>query len=97
MKKWRHKFHQPSTIIKTKDENGDIITAVFQLKNGLFHAYSCYDQKQDKKIIGFGESENDKTAINLSKQDLIKEWEAKKAQIFQIIPSIKFFKTGYFS
>ncbi|MCM3323310.1 MULTISPECIES: hypothetical protein [Bacillaceae] len=65
--------------IKTKDEIGDTIrTAVFKLKNGLFHAYSSYDQKDDKKIIGFGESENDKTAINLSKQDLRKEWEAKK-------------------
>ena len=69
--------------IKTKDEIGDTIkTAVFQLENGLFHAYSCYDQKDDKKIIGFGKSENEKTAINLSKQDLRKEWEAKKSTNF---------------
>lgn len=69
--------------IKTKDEIGDTIrTAVFQLKNGLFYAYSCYDQKDDKKIIGFGESGNDKTVINLSKQDLRKEWKAKKSTNF---------------
>lgn len=69
--------------IKTKYEiGGTIRTAVFQLKNGLFHAYSCYDQKGDKKIIGFGESENDKKAIKLSKQDLRKEWEAKKITNF---------------
>jgi hypothetical protein len=59
----------------TKDEIGVTInTAVFQVENGVFHAYSCYDQNEDEKMIGFGESENDNKAIKLSKQDLKRDY-----------------------
>jgi hypothetical protein len=83
VKKMETRISSTFYYIKTKDEIGETIkTAVFQLENGVFYAYSCYDQNRDKKIIGFGESENDKEAINLSKQDLRKECEAKKITNF---------------
>lgn len=65
-------------FVKSRDRiGGTIRTDVFKLESDIYQAYSFYSQDKDEAIAGFGESDNDKIAIELSKQDLRKEWKAE--------------------
>lgn len=66
--------------VKTRDRlGGTIKTNVFRNEDGSYIAYSSYATDEDGAIVGAGESENDETAIRLSRKDLRKEWKAEHA------------------
>lgn len=66
-------------IVKTRDRiGGTIRTDVFELDNGIFHAFSHYIQDLEEEVTGFAESFHAREAIRLSRKNLRKQWLSER-------------------
>lgn len=66
-------------MVKTRDRiGGTLKTAVYELENGRFKAFSNYIQDMEEEIIGFAESYTAKEAIRLSRKELRRKWQTER-------------------
>ena len=62
--------------IISKDELGrGLRINVFKMGGGTYRAFTVYLHDKEELATGFGESENDEEAIELSKESLKEEWK----------------------
>ncbi|MCQ6275808.1 hypothetical protein JMM81_12685 [Bacillus sp. V3B] len=62
--------------VKTRDRIGETVrTNVFKHENGIYQAFSNYIFDKEEEYIGLGESYDEKEALRLSREALIKDWK----------------------
>jgi hypothetical protein len=75
----RHYITDKYFYVRTRDRiGGTVRTDIFLQEDGLHRAYSTYWQDEDERYVGFGESDDPKVAIRLSRKELQKEWIEKE-------------------
>lgn len=66
-----------NNLLKSKDRiGGTLKTEVYGFEGGIFRAYSYYKMDKEEEIIGVGESDNETSAVKLSRKNLRNEWKA---------------------